>query len=107
MCNLIERLNSENFKLQLKKIIQIRTNKKEDEVLQLYFNQNKDKIEKSRDIVRGGRFEGFNASYIGILGKLYHYFFSFKFREILLPQEKYKNLVSLESFKEYYLDFEN
>ena len=107
LCNLIERLNSENFKLQLKKIIQIRTNKKEDEVLQLYFNQNKDKIEKSRDIVRGGRFEGFNASYIGILGKLYHYFFSFKFREILLPQEKYKNLVSLESFKEYYLDFEN
>ena len=107
LCNLIERLNSENFKLQLKKIIQIRTNKKEDEVLQLYFNQNKDKIEKSRDIVRGGRFEGFNASYIGILGKLYHYFFSFKFREILLPQEKYKNIVSLESFKEYYLDFEN
>ena len=107
LCNLIERLNSENFKLQLKKIIQIRTNKKEDEVLQLYFNQNKDKIEKSRDIVRGGRIEGFDASYIGILGKLYHYFFSFKFREILLPQEKYKNLVSLESFKEYYLDFEN
>ena len=107
LCNLIERLNSENFKLQLKKIIQIRTNKKEDEVLQLYFNQNKDKIEKSSDIVRGGRIEGFDASYIGILGKLYHYFFSFKFREILFPQEKYKNLVSLESFKEYYLDFEN
>ena len=97
--DLLERLNSEKFKLQLKKIIHIIQNKQEDEVLKLYFSQNKDKIEKSNDFVRGGRIEGFDISYIKILGIFYEYFFSFKFKELLLTQENYKKFVNLESFK--------
>ena len=105
--DLLERLNSETFKLQLKKIIHIIQNKQEDEVLKLYFSQNKDKIKKSNDFVRGGRIEGFDISYIKILGIFYEYFFSFKFKELLLTQENYKKFVNLESFKNYFLEFED
>ena len=103
---LLERLNSEKFILQVKKIIQIRQNKQEEEVLNLYFSQNTDKIEKSKDIVRGGRFEGFDQSYIEILGFIYHYSFYFKFKELLSTQENNKNFVSLESLNKYFLKFE-
>ena len=103
---LLERLNSEKFILQVKKILQIRQNKQEDEVLNSYFNQNVDKIEKSDDVVRGGRIEGFDQSYIEILGIFYQYFFYFKFKELLSPQENNKNFISLESFNKYFLKFE-
>ena len=103
---LLERLNSEKFILQVKKIIQIRQNKQEEEVLNLYFNQNIDKIEKSKDIVRGGRAEGFSLSYIEILGIIYNISFCFKFKELLLTQENNKNFVSLGSLNKYFLKFE-
>ena len=74
--------------------------------MKLYFNQNKDIVEKSHDVVRGGRIEGFDSSYIKILGIFYEFFFTFKFKELILHQEKYKNFVSLESIKKYFKDFE-
>ena len=103
---LLERLNSEKFILQVKKLLQIRQNKQEEEVLNLYFNQNTDKIEKSHDVVIGGRFEGFNHKYIEILGIIYHNFFYFKFKEFLSTQENNKNFVRLEIFNKYFMKFE-
>ena len=95
MSDLLERLNYGKFILQLQKIKQIVQNKQEDEVLKIYFNQNKDIIEKSHEVVNCGRVDGFYLPYIRILAVIYECFFFFKFKELLLPQKKYKNFVSL------------